>query len=334
MSSPRIFDTFLYSEPFEKDLLLAKLTVESAGIAHWIIIENAYTFQGEFKGNHLTNVLHSDDRFQPFRDRIRVISCDIQFPPIDPTKDPDEQGIRAEHQQRQQAYEALKELCLPGDWVIVSDTDEIVDCSCPSRMELLHDRIRRCRAGLLPLPRIRYWYDFDNFWPMRRSTPIVASDRLFRSSDTLGSYRLQTIGLPTRWPHEIVFEYSFCFPRDAIIRKYDTFTHPGFELSEIENAIRCNRTPVAERQRLAISLDESFWLRPVTLNERNSPQYVREHLSELKTNIVPNDFEENRRESFPELFGTAALIRHKLGKFSPRNLKRTLRRLRQSRKRW
>nr|WP_161501307.1 hypothetical protein [Rhodopirellula sp. SM50] len=334
MTKRNIIDTFLFSEPFEKDLLLAKLSSESPGVSRWVIVENAYTFQGEQKGNCLAAIINEDERFEPFRERIEVISCDIKFPPIDPHKDPDQQGIEAEHRQRQQAYMSLTKVCAEDDWVVISDTDEIVDCSDPSRLELLHRHIDRSRTGMLPLPRIRYWYDFDNLWPMRRSTPIVAAKRLFTSEETIGWYRLKTIGRPTRWAEELVFEYSFCFSLDWIIRKYETFTHPGFELSEIKNAIRCNRTPVAERQRLSISLDESFWLRPVTLSAQNSPTYIREHLEDLKTNVVPSDFATHRRTSFPELFNPAAQLRHRLGKLSPRHLRRLARRLKQSRESW
>ena len=69
----KIVDSFLFSEVFEKELLLLKFILEDQHIAEWIILENAYSFQGEYKGLHAQELINSDDRFLPFKDRITII---------------------------------------------------------------------------------------------------------------------------------------------------------------------------------------------------------------------------------------------------------------------
>jgi len=40
----------------------------------------------------------------------------------------------------------------------------------------------------------------------------------------------------------------------------------------------------------------------VKLSRRNSPEYVLRHQDVLRTNVIPEDYEANRRRSYPELF--------------------------------
>jgi len=68
----KIVDSFLFSEPYEKELLLLKLQLEVSGIDEWVILENAYTLQGEKKGFHARKVLESDERFLPYLNKKRL----------------------------------------------------------------------------------------------------------------------------------------------------------------------------------------------------------------------------------------------------------------------
>jgi hypothetical protein len=44
------------------------------------------------------------------------------------------------------------------------------------------------------------------------------------------------------------------------------------------------------------------WFKKVELSRRNSPEYVLRNQDLLRTNVVPADYEANRRRAYPELF--------------------------------
>ena len=96
----RIVDTFLFSEPHEKEVLLIKLNLGAHYVAEWVLVENEYTHQSEFKGLFAQQMIDGDPRFDPFKDRLRIISGTHPFPPVDRTQDVDEQGLAADRAQR------------------------------------------------------------------------------------------------------------------------------------------------------------------------------------------------------------------------------------------
>ena len=70
----KILDFFLFSETYEKELLLLKLELEDAGVDEWLLLENAYSFQGAYTGLHAKALLDADPRFNRFRHKISIIS--------------------------------------------------------------------------------------------------------------------------------------------------------------------------------------------------------------------------------------------------------------------
>ncbi len=44
------------------------------------------------------------------------------------------------------------------------------------------------------------------------------------------------------------------------------------------------------------------WFKKVKLSRRNSSEYVLRNQDLLRTNVVPPDYEANRRKAYPELF--------------------------------
>lgn len=67
-----IYDTFLFADPSERDVLLAKLHIENNIVDHWFVVDTAYSNTGKFKGYHCKKVLN-DPAFLPFRQRITVV---------------------------------------------------------------------------------------------------------------------------------------------------------------------------------------------------------------------------------------------------------------------
>ena len=123
----RIVDTFLFSEPHEKEVLLIKLNLGAHYVAEWVLVENEYTHQSEFKGLFAQQMIDGDPRFDPFKDRLRIISGTHPFPPVDRTQDVDEQGLAADRAQRELALRYLADVtvliiadALPDDVVTVA----------------------------------------------------------------------------------------------------------------------------------------------------------------------------------------------------------------------
>lgn len=75
----KVIDTFMFSEPYEKDLLLLKLELENDVVDEWFITEGAYTFQGEHKGHYIRDILNKDERFQVYNHKIKLFEIDVNF---------------------------------------------------------------------------------------------------------------------------------------------------------------------------------------------------------------------------------------------------------------
>jgi len=57
---------------------MGQLNLGTEYVYEWVIVENDYTFRGEYKGYSFQRILNIDDRFQQFRDRIKYIPCSFR----------------------------------------------------------------------------------------------------------------------------------------------------------------------------------------------------------------------------------------------------------------
>jgi hypothetical protein len=311
----RIFGVFLFSEPHEADVMLAKLHVERDLVTSWVAVENAYTQKGEWKGNHLRSLLAEDERFAPFRDRLTVISLERQFVSEFKASTRDRIGkvarqvlrssaaLRAYKEmpfhyaamsQREAATEPVRDLAAGNGWVIVTDIDEMVDGSTVHRRETLEKAMSS--AKVLHLPRRRFVYDFDNVSmaqfrhvPMIHITALKGSMRLF-------DLRQSQIGVPTGL-EPLAYEYSYCFSREVIARKLATFSHVDADSGAIDRALECNHGIVAE------GLPKDYhWYEKMSAEQAEHPTYVAERMDSLKTNVVAHDYHVARARTYPDLF--------------------------------
>lgn len=301
----QIIDTFLFSEPFEKESLLIKLILGGEFISEWIIVENAYTFQGEYKGIFAQQVLDSDARFAPFRDRIHIISASVAYPPIDYSrKDIDTQGMDSERRQRSLTRDYIINKYPDKTWVLLSDADEALDLvSHPENYPLLTQQLQTAN-DLVCIPRRRFWYDFDNLWNAVRATPIATVARLRAATGDMGMgfLRSDNIGAVPEWRKTLVFEYSYCYEREHILRKFRTFPHGGMTDQEIAQSMRCNHIPISAFRNKKLDLHRDLWMEKVDLTPDNSPLYVRENLDWLRTQVVDNNYLQHRLTDYPQLY--------------------------------
>lgn len=309
-----VIDTFLFSEPHETDLLLTKLHVEDTLVDHWVVVENAYSTKGDWKGLWLESVLAGDPRFEPFTNRVTVISLEERF------ADEFKRSIRnrvgmlfrwltrssealrgyieepyfyAERRQRDAAYKAMMDLSGGKGWVIITDVDEMLDATSDYRLKLLEKAM--VTANLIHLPRRRFVYDFDNVsMAAFRYVPMARIECL--GSRPLSDLRLVPFGVPAGL-EPLVFEYSYCYDRESIKRKLATFTHADPGENVLERALNCNHAPVSRGQ-----LRNHHWYQTIGPDEAQHPQYVAQNLELLKTNVVHPDYPLARAEAYPDLF--------------------------------
>ena len=311
-----LIDTFLFSEPSEKEVLLTKLNLGSDLVSEWVLVENAYTFRGEYKGLFAKDLIAAPE-FGPFRNRISVVSSEIAFPHVRPDdRNGDTITFRSQYAQRDSAMEHLLQRWRghPDAWILISDTDECLDVST----SLKRHRLRRAThlgSDLLTLARRRFWFDFDNMWFAKRSTPLVRMSALaewVRAGKSLGELRGRGIlGDSSGGLNHLLYEYSTCFDIAGVYRKYDTVAHVGMLREDIDRALECNHRPQfrIKGQRLGFSRDD--WLERVRLTERNSPAYVREHFERLRTGNIPDNYAENRKRLYPEFFSPLASFKRR-----------------------
>lgn len=302
----RFVDTFLFSEPHEADVLWVKLNVEDHLFHEWVVVENAYTHQGQYKGHFLNKLILTDERFARFVPKLHVIESDIKPDfPVGGRRVADDEGVRIESAQREAALPHLLATYADEDYVLISDVDECLDTEATTRRRLLRSKVATGEDVVL-VPRIRYVFDYDNRKLARRSVPLVSIRQLKRDGSLI-PYRLPLGNPSVIWKHEMVFEYSYCYSRDRILRKYETMWHVGFEPPDLDVALRHNHRHVSEH-RVAkygsrpLDWTSETWFVKRRLNSRNSPAFVREHFAELKTDIVSPDYKRNRMETYPQYF--------------------------------
>jgi hypothetical protein len=298
----RIVDSFLFSEVYEKELLLLKFILEDSGIHEWVIIENAYTFQGEYKGLNARRLIESDERFATYRHKISYIEKEQPTKVLPRHEVLDELSYEVEYWQRDLAQEYFLKQYDNEDWIMIADVDEMIDFTDIERKNELYDRLKRS-IGLLVVPTKRYWFDFDNEYKLLISNTMCSKEYLVKTGKELHEIRRDNRKIAKdRWKHVVQFEYSTCYNAEHILRKFYTSTHTGFTPNDLEQSLRCNHRPVYEVRGTKPENSELYFFETVKLNETNSPKYVRENLTILKTNNIDINYKQNRRTDYPELF--------------------------------
>ncbi len=281
----RVVDSFLVSEPHEAEILLAKLHAGGDVVDEFVAIEGAYTFRGEWKGLWLKRSLRDDARFVPFRDRVMVIECVDNL--LGGRSPCEAHYFEVEFASRELSRPYIESRYGDHDLVTCSDVDEMLDFSEPRRARELDRFLVQCASAhkIAYVQMLKFWYDFDNRSDERKWFPLgplsVVRDcwRQRQAPDHL-------VRLYRAEPDYAAFEYSFCFPREAVMRKLCTFSHDGYTQKDVDDAlagnywVKCS----AKGQRRGERHDENF--RTVSLDESNSTFYVRENLARLKTHNV------------------------------------------------
>lgn len=308
----RIIDTFLFSEPYEVEVFLIKLNLEYEYVDKFILIENSFSFQGDFKGLHANKIIENDLRFKEFKDKIYIISNNVNQKNLDKNTVNDDMAFNVEFWQRDSAYEYIIKNYASNDYIIISDVDEAIDFSNSKRRLEVFEKIKKKPGKIIQLPVRRYWYDIDNQYNNLYVIPLVPISLLFENRNSISLIRkTNRTTCKEDWKNIIGFEYSHCFKENDIIRKYFTFAHTGYTLNEIRQALRCNHRPVSALRSFKLQYNDNYFFQKVKLNNKNAPQYVLNNFKDLKTNVVDENYKLNRKNDYPDLLTWKNILKRK-----------------------
>jgi hypothetical protein len=305
----RVIDTFLFSEPYEKDVLFLKIMLGSGLIDEWILIENSYTFQGKYKGHFAQELIDQDKRFDPYRHRITIISENYN-----PNREAssDSEAFNVEFWQRDLATSYINDLS-DDDYFFITDADECVDSSDEQRKMELLNTINRQPYSLYHVSCQRYWYDFDNQYEILYGIPFISVRYFKNSGKSISQLRRENIGpCKQKWKNIICFEYSHCFTLEDIEKKYSSFSHVGTNINDIKEGLTNNCRVLSSDRKHLLTYGPKFFFKTVSLNPQNSPSYVRSNLAILKLGTVDQNYEKNRRHNFPKIFSLKSIIKYHL----------------------
>lgn len=291
----KIIDTFLFSEPHEKDLLKVKFNLENNVVDKWVILESEYTFQGQYKGFHAENILKLPE-FKDFIHKVVVIRTPEGFNPLHGNVNEENKNFDRENHQRAMAIQYINQECDNEDWIMISDTDEAIDFSDNNRKNIVLDLLNSQGLTCIKIQRMRYWYDFDNRCYLKDiHIPLVKAGLIKANNQAICMRHYDITKANFNDDYAVAFEYSYCFPSlEDVWRKKQTYSHTGFTLESVENGLKYNHWPRSILRGEKVGNDPYDFFERVTLEEHNSPKYVRDNLESLKTNIVDINYKENR----------------------------------------
>lgn len=313
----------MFSEPHEQELLWLKFNVEDPYIDKWIMTESSYTFQGRRKPIYINDIL-SQARFDRFRSKIHIITIDrnynfeyeISF--IDLFKRKVKRWLNAhrgrnyelvpyaenasfyaEINQRQACVEYIKQHYTPIDIVIACDADEIFDFN-EGKIDIFKDILAE-HATPFYIRREIFCYDYDNTANRLRYSPIVRLGDLLGSESSMHAIRhpqpsKRVIAQAERL---LAYEYTFCFSKEAIVKKLATFAHvTDLDEAALDFCFDNNIALIAPNRidQHYLKSSESFFT-TLKINNENAPKYLRDNYDHFRTGIISPDYENNRKQN-------------------------------------
>ena len=314
----KLYCTFLFSDASEWELFVAKILSEQNLVEHWFVVDGEYSFKGELIGLCAKNLFRNESRLAQFESRITFIENRENFfeslrYSIRPSVVDFLRSIRnraqvktlrrekvffsVEKKTRDLATSSVLERCEDSDWLLISDVDEILDTS-GSRWTYIRDKLAKTSGKILRVLRLRYVFDFDNLDPQIKFCPIVQISLLRGSRPSkISEFRFRQDGVILSGK-PLVFEYSYCFPLDAIKRKLRNFAHVGPDDDMFSAALRLNHHFVQP----GMNNSARVWLEKSDIEGDLHSAYIIENISHLRTGNINPDYKEARRIEFPQLF--------------------------------
>jgi len=139
--------------------------------------------------------------------------------------------------------------------------------------------------------RQRLW-DYDNLnISANLSRVLIRANLVIENSLSIGQVRIsRTMGWWPELPKEGIHEYSSCFSREGVEKKYQTYVHLPDSDESLEKALSCNTS-------LSYG-GEPHFLTQLDVNLDHQPEFVRKNIEYLRTNLVNKQFEDKRSKEF------------------------------------
>jgi hypothetical protein len=285
----KIIDTFLFSQPHEKDVLLCKLHAEYEYVDEIIGLESDYDFRGNYKGHCLDKVLE-DTVFDPFRDKVKVITTTNN---LLGDRDKNEKNyFQAEFASRALCWDYVNNKYSDEDWLIMSDVDEMLDFSNPKRRDILLEGFKDSGPEI-QWQNLKFWWDFDNlnlnpdkYIPCHKIGALKERENPFHHRNN-HCKRLEPelcVGL----------EYAYCFTPEGNWNKVTTFAHDKYQQETLERAYFYNTWHKESARGESINNAYDFF-ETIQLDETNSTEFVLKNLDRLKVKTIDTAYSVNRQ---------------------------------------
>lgn len=320
----KIYSVFLYSDPTEYELLVAKVSTEQNYVESWIVVESNHSFKGRKKEFTLTQQISTDKRLSSHRARIYIIENRENFLEIIAVpfkskvmhalesksrhllnqnykfyerKHREKKFFEVERMTRDLAIDLLLEVSKGQGWAFICDVDEIL--TIPKHDSGHWQEILSRGEKFLRLRRFRYVFDFDNLDGQFRTCPLVDIS-LLRNKENfkISEFRERQDGIIYEKFLKIV-EFSYCLSLEGVQIKLRDFSHEAPPNSEIEKALLLNhslRYPDDPKTNVN-------WLTKVPIVTETHPDYVVEFQEKLMTGVINKNYLDERKLAYPELFG-------------------------------
>lgn len=312
----------MFSEPHEQELLWLKFNVEDEFISEWVIIEGGYTFQGKRKEKYL-NLILSQPRFQKFIEKIHYIEFEdnynFNYEPsfitllkrkikrwlnsnfgksYDQVPYAELASFYAEINQRGAALDYLKSKYSHDDIVILCDADEIFDFNGEKGLEL--EGLLRTNSTPFYIRRDIYCYDFNNKTYRERFSPIV---KLGDLKNIVSCHKVRHPSINSRRivssESRLAYEYTFCFSKDAILKKLTSFAHvTDLDERSVEFCLENNISFVNPTKiDCAFKMDDVNYYELISQEKLDSPKFLIDNFNQFRTGVVSLNYSDKRRIS-------------------------------------
>lgn len=290
----KIVDTAIACADYEGDLIYLKILLENPHVDEFIFTENRYDYRGQDKGLFLKK-LFKEPRFDPFRPKISVLEANRNFGlnvntyGIDPPE-----FAQAEAYLREFATEYIVNKYGDEDRILLTDCDETFDFVDEGRTRKVLGELES--DDCIQFERIRYWLDFDMLSFRSKGDIISPSYKVkhLKSGQAKLSEKKWNGRLVENGDRPFCFEYCNCFPIEGHYRKYNSSLHTMWSKEKIDQACETGTWAKTIYQGPPDKNNRWDWLLRVKLHKNNSPDYVINNLDTLKTNLVPDNYIENR----------------------------------------
>jgi beta-1,4-mannosyl-glycoprotein beta-1,4-N-acetylglucosaminyltransferase len=240
----------------EADWLEAKIDEAYPVVDYIVILESKFDFREKEKPIYFSM---DDPRFRPFQSKLILHIYNL-------TKRTKKYGKwTMEHKARDEAYNAVKHLIQPGDWIIQTDTDEVI------RREALQ-LLRDCDFGnktvvVFTLDFTYFGFDLDvGVWLQVAALVYRRSigKKLFKRKPRAGIVISQA-----GW------HCSWCFPVSGIIHKLETFSHSELDRKEVKDLNHIKKEICAGRNFFHANVSASSVESPSSFNRSFKKYCVR-----------------------------------------------------------